>query len=80
MTEERLRYIAFELESPLVRLRGVEETLWQLVQGSKGEEQAAIYALLARNLERELEDIRGLWRELFALIVKPEEKPPLRAA
>ena len=80
MTEERLRDIAFELESPLVRLRGVEETLWQLVQASKGEEHAAIYALLARNLERELEEIRGLWSELFTLIVKPEDKPPLKTA
>jgi hypothetical protein len=78
MTEDRLRHITFEMEDPPVRLRGVQETLWRLVQASKGEPEAAIFALLARNLERELADIRKMWCEFFVPAVERGE-PPLKA-
>ena len=80
MTEDRLKDIAFQMETPLIRLRGVEETLLKLLEGAQSEEQAAIYSLLVRNLQPELKEVRDLWEELFALTVRPEEKSPLKAA
>ncbi len=80
MTEDRLKDIAFQMETPLIRLRGVEETLLKLLEGAQSEEQAAIHSLLVRNLLPELKEVRDLWEEVFTLTVKSKEKPPLNAA
>ena len=82
MTEDRLRKIAFEMESPLQNLRGVETLLYKLVEScaDMNQDQADIYALIARNLDRERQEMDKLWTELFALVVKPDEKPPLKVA
>ncbi len=70
MTEERLRSIAFDMEPPLNRLDAVRILLSELVDRcpTSEERQADIYLLLERNLSGDLDEIRQLWRELFALV------------
>ncbi len=70
------------MEYPLNRLIRVEALLTEMIENMpiSKDRQASIYALLADNISRETEESRRLWSELFALVVKPDEKPPLKAA
>ena len=81
MTKDRLRKIAFEMEYPLNRLSRVEALLRELIENTpiERENQASIYALLLDIISRETEESLKLWTELFALVVKSDEKPPLKA-
>ena len=82
MTEDRLRKIAFEMEDPLQNLRAVQTLLYNFVESCSemNQDQADIFALIGRNLDRERQEMDKLWTELFALVVKPDEKPPLKVA
>ena len=78
MTENRLGEITLAMELPLNRLDGLRAMLSDMVQQSE-ERQASIYHLLWRNLNPDLNEIRELWDELYALTCHPVEVPPLKA-
>ena len=80
MTEDRLRKIAMDMEGPLIQLQEIRVLVDRLLEGCSdmNQDQAAIYALIARNLDQEHDAIKELWRELFDLTVKSDDRPPLK--
>ena len=81
MTEDRLREIAFDMEGPLGRLDELDNLLIVMVDQCRIEygSGARMYSFFQRNLGPDLEELRKLWREFFALAVQNEGKPPLKA-
>ncbi len=77
MSEDRLKEIAFDMENPILNLRGIQALLYKLVEScsAMNQDQAWIYALIARDLDRERQEIDKLWQELFEITVKPDERP-----
>ncbi len=79
MTEDRLSQIALDMEEPLNRLEQLDELLIVMVDQCRTEGPSNIYAFFERNLGPDLEELRKLWREFFALAVQKEDQPPLKA-
>ena len=79
MTEERLSDIALEMELPLNRLDCLDALLVELVESAKTERSSGIYALIRRNLSPDLQELRALWDEFYALTCQPVDQPSLKA-
>ena len=79
MTENRLRDIALDMELPLNRLDYLDTLLDELVEKASTERSSMLYVLLQRNLSPDLQELRKLWGEFFALAVEKNDKPPLEA-
>ncbi len=82
MTADRLRKIACDMEAPLARLAELDNLLTQMAElyprpGRDSESQ--MYSLFQRNLGDDLGTVHKLWRDLFALVMKDKNKPPLKA-